>query len=72
MDTVCSKLGQGLASEKTETFPISMVLIILCAFFLPWGAGMQKVATIYISKVFVAFSLGQGYPDRQKKRLRAT
>jgi len=34
---------------------ISSILILLCAFFTPWGAGLQQVVSFDLSKIFVYF-----------------
>lgn len=57
MDTASSKLGQGLVSKRTKLLSVPMILILLCGFFLPWGAGTQKFASLYVSKLFAAFGL---------------
>lgn len=36
---------------------IPSALIFLCAFFAPWGAGLQQVANFDLSKIFVGFML---------------
>jgi len=55
MGAVSSKLAKNQVSKRTKLLSVPMILILLCGFFLPWGPGMQKVATLYISKVFAAF-----------------
>ncbi len=37
-------------------FKVSKVLALLAVFFIPWGAGLQKVSSFDLSKIFVVMS----------------
>lgn len=57
MTTLSAKTSNLLNSSKKKKIYLSSVLLILCAFFASWGAGLQNIASFDVSKIFVGFCI---------------
>ncbi len=57
MSTLSAKTSNLLNPSKKKKIYLSSVLLILCAFFASWGAGLQNIASFDVSKIFVGFCI---------------